>query len=251
MLSLWSPPLAHLDSLPPWSGTLDKRIFSFWQRRLRRSCQLLSLWHWGHSFLFGRPSMFKFFRWSLRHSARSSLVSATPTSLPFLFSSTIWFVLFSPLYPLLHLSSHLKLCGRSGRNCLLSLPVLSDYNGSPYPRFYRGTTRLMRWLDRERYLRPPQSLVVFLLSSYPLLSFFGLEAYCLIKILWHTGSLDFQRGTCALSSCSLCSLSSSLQRTQPSFRLLSLQDWQNREFFLQRLRTFVPGHFSFHSALSS
>ena len=42
--------------------------------------------------------------------------------------------------------------------------------------------------------------------SYPLLSFLGLEAYCLIKILRHTGSLDFYRGTCAPSSCSLCSL---------------------------------------------
>ena len=31
--------------------------------------------------------MFKFFRWSLRHSACSLLVSAAPTSLPFLFSS--------------------------------------------------------------------------------------------------------------------------------------------------------------------
>ena len=72
-------------SPPSWSGTLDWRLcsFSFWQGRLRRSCQLLSLWHWVHFFLFGRPSIFKFFRWSLRHSARSLLVSAAPTSLPF------------------------------------------------------------------------------------------------------------------------------------------------------------------------
>ena len=38
---------------------------------------------------------------------------------------------------------------------------------------------------------------------------------------------------------------------KPSFRFLSLQDWQNREFFLQRLWTPVPGHLSSHSALSS
>ena len=44
--------------------------------------------------------------------------------------------------------------------------------------------------------------------------FLGLEAYCFIKILGHTGSLDFHRGTCAPSSCSLCFLSSTLQRTQ-------------------------------------
>ena len=87
--------------------------------------------------------------------------------------------------------------------------------------------------------------------SYPLSSFLGLEAYCLFKVFWHTGSLNFHWGTCAPSSCSLCPLSSSLQWTQPSFRFLSLQDWQNREFFLQRLWTLVPGHLSSHSALSS
>ena len=43
-------------------------------------------------------------------------------------------------------------------------------------------------------------------------------------------------------------LSSSLQRTQPSFRFLSLLDWQNRESFLQRLWTLVPGHISFCTA---
>ena len=43
----------------------------------------------------------------------------------------------------LHLSSYLKLCGRSCRNCLLFPAVLSDYNGSPDTRFSRGTTRLM------------------------------------------------------------------------------------------------------------
>ena len=36
------------------------------------------------------------------------------------FSSYLTLVLFSPPCPLLHLSFHLKLCGRSGRNCLLS-----------------------------------------------------------------------------------------------------------------------------------
>ena len=60
----------------------------------------------------------------------------------------------------LHLSSYLKLCGRSGRNCLLSLSVLSDYNGSPDTRLSRETTRPMSWPDKKRYLHPPQSLVV-------------------------------------------------------------------------------------------
>ena len=48
----------------------------------------------------------------------------------------------SPPCSFLHLSSHLKLCGRSGRNCLLSPPVLSGYNGSPDALFSWGTTRL-------------------------------------------------------------------------------------------------------------
>ena len=92
------------------------------------------------------------------------LVSVEPTSLPLLFSYYLTLVLSSSPCPLFHLSSYLKLCGRSGRNCLLS-SVLSDYNGSPDTHFLRGTTRLMSWPDRERYLRPPQSLVVsFLLS---------------------------------------------------------------------------------------
>ena len=67
--------------------------------------------------------------------------------------------------PLLHLSCYLKLCGRSSRNCLLSPSVLSGYNGPPDTRFSRGTTRLMSWPDRECYLRPPQSLVISLVST--------------------------------------------------------------------------------------
>ena len=51
-------------------------------------------------------------------------------------------LLLSESRSVLHLSCYLKLCGRSGRNCLLS-PVLSGYNGSPDTNFYRETTRLM------------------------------------------------------------------------------------------------------------
>ena len=82
-----------------------------------------------------------------------------------LFSSCLTLALSSPPCPLLHLSSYVKLCGRSGRNRLLSPLVLSGYNGSLETRFSRGTTRLMSWPDGERYLRPPLSLVVSLLLS--------------------------------------------------------------------------------------
>ena len=51
----------------------------------------------------------------------------------------------------LHLSFYLNL---SGRNCLLSPPILTGYNGSPDTRFSWGTTWLMSWPDGERYLRP-------------------------------------------------------------------------------------------------
>ena len=95
----------------------------------------------------------------------AGLGSINKSAIFLLFSSCLTLVLSSPPCPLLHLSSYLKLCGRSGRDCLLSPPVLSDYNGSPDTRFSRGTTRLMSWPDMERYLRPPQSPVVSLLLS--------------------------------------------------------------------------------------
>ena len=110
--------------------------------------------------------MFQFLRLNLCHSARSLLVSAAPTSLPFLFFYYVTLVLSSPPCPPLHLSFYFKLCSRSGRNCLLSPPVLSNYNGSPNTLFSRGTTKLMSWPDGERYLRPPQ----FLCSLSPLIS---------------------------------------------------------------------------------
>ena len=80
-----------------------------------------------------------------------------------LFFSCLTLALSLPPCPLLHLSCYLKLCGRSGRNCPLSLPVLSGYNGSPDTRFSLGTTQLMSLPDGERCLRPPQSHVVSLL----------------------------------------------------------------------------------------
>ena len=81
--------------------------------------------------LFSMPIMFKFFHRSLHHSASSLLVSAAPTSVPLVFSY-LTLALSSPPCPLLHLFFYLNL---SGRNCLLSVPVLSGYNGSPDNRF--------------------------------------------------------------------------------------------------------------------
>ena len=92
----------------------------------------------------------------------AGLGSTNKSAISLLFSYYLTLVLSSPPCPLLHLSSYLKLCGRSGRNCLLSPPVLSGYNGYPDTRFYRGTTRLTSLPDGDRYLHPPQSLVVSL-----------------------------------------------------------------------------------------
>ena len=96
----------------------------------------------------------------------AGLGSTNKSAFSLLFSYYLTLVLSSPPCPLLHLSSYLKLCGRSGRNCLPFPLVLSGCNGSPDTRFSRGTTRLMSWPDGERYLRPPQFLVVSLLLSF-------------------------------------------------------------------------------------
>ena len=95
----------------------------------------------------------------------AGLGSTNKSAISLLFSFYLTLVLSSPPFPLVHLSSYLKLCGRSGRNCLLYPPVLSGYNGFPDTRFSRGTMRLTSWPDEERYLRPLQSHVVSLLPS--------------------------------------------------------------------------------------
>ena len=95
-------------------------------------------------------------------------LGSTNKSAIFLLFYYLTLILSSPPCPLLHFSSYLKLCGRSGRNCLLSPSALSGNNGSPDTRFSGETTRLMSWPDGERYLRLLQSLVVSLLL--PLIS---------------------------------------------------------------------------------
>ena len=124
-----------------------------------------------------------------------------------LLSSYLTLALPSSPYPLLHLFFYVNLFGRSGRNCLLSHPVLSVYNGSPDTRFSRGIMRLMSWPDGERYLRPLQSLVVSLLLSLVSTHLFSRTG----GVLSHRNFLtrrfpDFHRRTCAPSSRSLFSL---------------------------------------------
>ena len=160
--------LAHLDSLPLmiWhSGQtalflflLAKAAPAFLPTALSVSLRPLFPFRqaqYVQVFLLKPAPFFTFF---------AGLGSTNKSAISFLFSYCLTLVLFSPPCYLLHLSSYLKLCGRSGRNCLLFHPVLSGYNGCPDTRFSRETTRLINWLDRERYLRPLQPLVVCLLS---------------------------------------------------------------------------------------
>ena len=166
-LSRQDAALAHLDSLPPhdlvlWTdGSVPFRFGKGGSSALA-NCSLCGT-EATLSFLAGSVCssfsaeacpILHAFCWSRQHQQVCHF-----SSLLLLFDSrSVLATLFSPPFSL-----HLKLCGRSGRNCLVSPPVLSDYNGSPDTRFYRGTTRLMSWPDVERYLRPPQSLVVSLL----------------------------------------------------------------------------------------
>ena len=59
------------------------------------------------------------------------------------------------------------------RNCLLSSPVLPDYNGSPDTRFSGGTTRMISWQEGEHFLHPLQSFVVSLLLFLVFTLFFS------------------------------------------------------------------------------
>ena len=109
-------------------------------------------------------------------------VPAAPTSLPLLFSSPT-IALSLPLYPLLGLFFYHKL---SGRDCLLSPPSRSSYNGSLDTRFSRGTTRLMSWPDGERYSRPLQSPVASLLLSLVSTFIFSQSGGVLSHLLFNT-----------------------------------------------------------------
>ena len=133
----------------------------------------------------------------------AGLSNTNKSAISFLFSSYLILVLSSPPCPLLHLSSYLKLCGRSGRNCLLSPSVLSGYNGSPDTRFSRETMQLMSWSDRVRYLRPLQSLVVSLLI--PLVSTFVSCQYFDTQVPSISAEeLVLPRHACCVLSCIRC-----------------------------------------------
>ena len=143
--SPWSPSLAKMWlslTLTPStfrSGAWDRRLwsFSFRQRQLWRTCQLLSLWHWGHSFFSACPvcSSFSAEAYAIC-MLLAGLGSSNKPATSLLFSSYQTLAPSPPRCPLLHLSFYFNLFARSGRNCLF-FSVLSGYNGSPDTRFSR------------------------------------------------------------------------------------------------------------------
>ena len=143
-------------SPPSWSGALDWRLCSFWQIAASAFLPTTLSVALRPLFPFREAQCVQVF--PLKPAPFCMLFAGLSSTNKSATSPTIWL----SFCPLLHLSFHLKLCGRSGRNCLLSPPALSD-NGSPDTRFSQGATRLMSWQDGVRYLHPPQSLVVSLL----------------------------------------------------------------------------------------
>ena len=100
--------------------------------------------------------------------------------------------------------------------------------------------QLMSWPDGERYSCPLQSLVISRIHSSLFSDWRRSVSSKFFDI--QVPSISTEK---LVLSCLCC------KSTQPSVKLLSLQDWQNREFFLQHLQTLVSEHFSSHSALSS
>ena len=100
----------------------------------------------------------------------------------------------------------------------LGPPFLFQY--AHIPRHW-GTTPLMSYPDGERYSCPLQSRAVSLVSTLIFPRTGGVPSHLNSSTHNDTGFLSFYRRTCAPLSHSLCSLSSLLQRTHPSVKLIS------------------------------
>ena len=146
-LSRQGAALAHLDSLPPHDLVLyiDGSVpFPFGNAATAYLPTVLSMvprplspfqqTQYAQVFLLNPAPFCMLF---------AGIDNANNSAISLLFSSYVTLVLSSPSCPLRQPSFYLKLYGRFGRNCLLSPPVLSGYNGSPDTCFWQGTTRLM------------------------------------------------------------------------------------------------------------
>ena len=192
--------------LPTALSVAQRPLFPFWH--------FFTLFQYAQVFLL-KPSPFC----TLFAGPGSTNKSATS-----LFFYYLTLVLSTPPHPFPHLSCYLKLCGRSGRNCLLTPPVLSGYNGSPDTRFSWGMMQLTSWLDGECYLCSLQSFVVsLLLSLISTLVFSRTGGILSSSKFFDTQVPSTSTEELVLPRHARCVLSSSsLQQTQPSFRFLSL-----------------------------
>ena len=151
-LSRQGAALAHLDSLPPhdlvlWTDGSVPIPFGKGGSGVLANCFLCGT-EATLSFSAGPVQVFPL-KPAPFCTLFAGLGGTNKSAISLLFSFYLTLVLSSPPCPLPHLALFSN-SGRSGRNCLLSPPVLSGYNWSPDTRFSRETTRLMSWPDGER-----------------------------------------------------------------------------------------------------
>ena len=172
--SPWSPPfplhapalillsLVQLDSLPPhdlvlWTDGSVPFPFGKSGSGVLANCSLYGIeatlsFSAGPVCFFAEACAIPHALCCLRNTNKSAIFLLFSYYLTLVLSSPLSFLLSQTLWQIWHELSSLS-------SCSIRL------QWSPDTRFYRGTTRLMSWPDRERYLRPPQSLVVSLLLS--------------------------------------------------------------------------------------
>ena len=152
-LSCQGEALAHLDSIPPYDLVLWTNSYVPFPFDNGGSGVLANCSHSGtEAILFFQQAQYaQVFLLKLAPFCTlfAGLGSINKSAIFLLFSSYLILVLSSSSCSLLHLSCYFNL---SGRNCLLSPPVLSGYNGSLDTCFFRETAQLMSWPDRERDL---------------------------------------------------------------------------------------------------